>query len=109
VQTGGKLEKFIERLNALISVLEQRNNVQVQSRVNQFYYMQKVTELKVLEENMQEAEKRLRFLEDKLKSEYKEVYCRWKKDARWLNAEVHVSEAELKMPDTDKNSEIGIH
>jgi hypothetical protein len=86
VEARNKLEKFTRKIEKLICFPEeQRNDIQIQNSINQFYYMQKIEELKLLEESVHEAIKRLKFFQEKFESEYAQVYCRWRKDVRFLN------------------------
>ncbi|MBT1701499.1 hypothetical protein KK083_31695 [Fulvivirgaceae bacterium PWU4] len=87
MEITNKLEKFIQRVEALMNVLrEQRNNLHIQNNVDQFYYMEKLAELRVLEENLLDEVDRLRYYQQRFESEYAQAFCRWKKDVRFLNS-----------------------
>jgi len=62
-----------------------QDGLQGHQHVDQFYYMQKLEELALLEDSISETLKRLKFLQERFESEYEEVYCRWRKDVRWMN------------------------
>lgn len=80
-----KLEKFIKRLNELIHVLGRyHNSLPIRSRIDQFFYMQKKEELKVLHNKVQEVRERLAMLEQRYDSVYKELFRDWVRDVRWL-------------------------
>lgn len=83
--TEEKFEKILKSLDKLISDLAANQKLPVHSNVNQFYYMQKIEELKVLKERLDEEIKRLKFVEANFEEACHEVFLRWQKDARWLN------------------------
>jgi hypothetical protein len=62
-----------------------QDGLQGQQHVDQFHYMQKLEELAQLENSISETLERLKFLQNRFDSEYEEVFCRWRKDVRWMN------------------------
>jgi hypothetical protein len=81
-----KLEKFINHLNTLIETLEShRRDAAIQRQTNQYYFMQKEAELRLLYEQIENASKRLKFTEDTFNKVYSEVFIRWRKESRWVN------------------------
>jgi hypothetical protein len=92
-----KPEKLYVRIQKLVNVLsENRKNLHIHNNINEFYYMQKVEELKQLEESITDAYKRLENLKDRYHTEYTHLYCNWKKDARWINKFVNLQKQELE-------------
>lgn len=83
--TTEKLDRFLKCIEKLIDDLAANHNLPVHSKINQFYYMQKIEELKLLKEQVEDQVKRLQFVERNLEQEYTHVFTRWSKDARWLN------------------------
>ncbi len=59
--------------------------MKVHARINQFYYMQKVTELQVLHDQLEIAQKHFQAKQEIFESTYREISTRWCEDARWLN------------------------
>lgn len=85
VTTDVKFPKFLNCLDKLVSDLRRHHKIPVHTEINQFYYMQKIEELKELKQQLTDAEKRLKFFEQNFEAKYKEIFLRWSKDARWLN------------------------
>jgi hypothetical protein len=73
-------------LERFIRTLERTQNVGVHHEINQFYYMQKAEELKLLIENFEAAMQRQEKVRAALENSYNEVFCKWQKDARKLSA-----------------------
>ena len=87
MEITNKLEKFIQRVEVLMNVLrEQRNNLHIQNNIDQFYYMEKLAELRVLEENLLDEVDRLSYYQQRFENEYTQAFCRWRKDVRFLNS-----------------------
>jgi len=93
VSNPGKLFERVQKLTSVLS--EHRKDLRMHRNVDEFFYMQKIEELKQLEESIEDAYKRLKALKGKFNSEYKLLYCSWKKDARWVNKFVN-SQFEIK-------------
>lgn len=79
-----KLEKFIQRIEDFILELKRNNTIPVHAQINQFFYMQKLEELKLLVTSVRENVKRLEDLEATLEVSRREIFLAWKRDARWL-------------------------
>lgn len=82
--TKEKLDKFLKRVEMLIDDCGRFNRLGLNDHVNQFYFMQKCEELRLLQDQVAEAQKRLDFFRGRFESEYGEVFRRWQRDARWL-------------------------
>ena len=52
-----KVTKLISLIDTLVSDLHKNRAMKVHARINQFYYMQKVTELQVLHDQLEIAQK----------------------------------------------------
>lgn len=93
VEVSKRIDKFLVRVNTLIDLLaKEHENGLINKGVNRYYYIQKKEELILLREGALDATKttldvshRSRFFMEKLDREYREVYCTWKKDVRWIN------------------------
>jgi hypothetical protein len=80
-----KLKKFISRLDELIRILGRyHNSLPIRSRIDQFFYMHKSEELKVLHGKIQEVRERLAMLEHRYDSVYRDLFRDYVRDVRWL-------------------------
>lgn len=61
----------------------------VHREIDQFYYMQKAEQLELLQEQLKEAQERLRAVENRIDDEYRNVFLCWVKDVRWLNRNIN--------------------
>jgi len=77
-----RIEKLVARVAALTEFLaaEQRDRFLL-GTIDLYYYIQKAEELTLL----REALMKVRIDTDVVLVHYTEVYCRWRKDVRWLN------------------------
>jgi hypothetical protein len=80
-----KVAKLIPRLRCLVATLEGQHDLIVHRQINQFFYMQKSEELKILLAQAEEAQWKLKMAVDRVDTKYAEVFYQWQKDARWLN------------------------
>jgi DNA repair ATPase RecN len=99
-----KPEKLYVRIQKLMDMLSKHHkSLHVHSKINEFYYMQKVEELRQLEESITNAyqsianaRERLESLKHNYDTEYTKLYCSWKKDVRWVNRFVNRQKLELE-------------
>lgn len=98
-----KPEKLYVRVQRLVDLLKENRSLQIHSKINEFYYMQKIEELKQLDESINAAYKsisaereRLENLKHNYDAEYTELYYSWKKDVRWVSRFVNVQKAEME-------------
>jgi hypothetical protein len=80
-----KLARFMKRLDGLIAHLESRKDSAIHQKINQFYYMQKREELKLLMVQLDEAERRPEKIADMNQEDCKIFFNQWCLDTRWLN------------------------
>jgi hypothetical protein len=80
-----KATKLITRLEDLVSKLTIRKEVIVHEKVNQFYYLEKIEELKILAEKFEEVHRRLEAISDRLEECYGISFRQWNHDVRWLH------------------------
>jgi hypothetical protein len=85
VITEKKLDKFLIRMEKFVDDLCKMKRHDVQLYVDQYYYVQKIEELKVMKEELDEALKRTKFFQESIDSNYREISCRWRKDVQWFN------------------------
>jgi hypothetical protein len=77
-----RIEKLVEKISTLTEHLtaEQRDRI-LHGSIDLYYYIQKTEELKLLHEALMN----FRMDAEVVMFHYKEVYCRWRRDVRWLN------------------------
>lgn len=80
-----KLPKLIERMQRLVTYLNDRNDLVVHQQVNQFFYMQKAEELRMLLSQLDDLRKSLESLTCRIDENYSLCFAQWCKDVRWLN------------------------
>lgn len=80
-----KLSKLIERMQSIVTHLKDRNDLVLHQQVNQFFYMQKIEELKMLLCQFDEINESLAALTSRIDEHYSMCFAQWCKDARWLN------------------------
>ncbi|PZR02896.1 MAG: hypothetical protein DI539_27305 [Flavobacterium psychrophilum] len=81
-----KLPKLIERMQYLVTYLNDRNDLVVHQQLNQSFYMQKIEELKLLAAKFDEIKKTFDTLASGIEEKYNLCFEQWRKDARWLNS-----------------------
>lgn len=81
-----KLSKLIERMQRIVTHLNDRNDLVLHQQVNQFFYMQKIEELKMLSSQLEEIPVSFESLTGHLTESYKLCFVQWRKDVRWLNS-----------------------
>ena len=81
-----KLAKLIERMEALVTYLNDRSDLVAHQQVNQFFYMQKIEELQTLLHQFNEATERVEMLAFRIDQTYSLCFAQWQRDARWLNS-----------------------
>ncbi len=80
-----KLSKLIERMQRIVTHLNDRNDLVLHQQVNQFFYMQKAEELKMLLDQFDDLRKSLESLTCRIDENYSLCFAQWRKDVRWLN------------------------
>lgn len=81
----GQLEKLEKYIRKLVEDLNGNDQLNVRLAINEFYYMQKAEELKILREQGQEEPIKLEILQDRVRKHYNEIFCSWRHDVRLLN------------------------
>ena len=72
-------------MQRLVTYLNERNNLILHQQVNQFFYMQKIEELKMLLRQLEEINKSLDAVTLCIHEHYSLCFAQWSKDARWVN------------------------
>lgn len=81
-----RVPKLIHRLGTLISSLDARNDLRIHGRIDQFYYMTKTEELKILLDEYEKEKKQLDHISGRIEAKYHEIFHNWSRDARWRNS-----------------------
>lgn len=86
------LERLQNNIQHLLAMLKNINEIAVHQSIDQFYYMQKTEELKIVKEQLDEARshvanasERLDEIQKRLTRLHQEVYDTWRKDFLWLS------------------------
>ena len=81
-----RIKRLLLRIHSLVGTLKrERNSLTVHRAIDQFYYMQKSEQLAILQEQLREAQERLRLIEVRVDEEYRSVFFSWVRDVRWLH------------------------
>jgi len=83
------VKKLIQRLESMDEQLGYCKDLNVHRSINRFYYLQKAEELKILLEQMEESDRRLKLIAERIKIHYSEIFCTWRKQVRALSRHLH--------------------
>lgn len=81
----GKIAKIERRISRMVKLLHTHKELGIHHAINHFYYMQKTEELRLLKEQLLEAQTRLEMVQHNACHHYMELFTNWRKDIRWLN------------------------
>ncbi len=81
-----KLRKLIDHMEQLVGKLSNLKELAVHQRIDQFYYMQKIEELKMLLHQFDTLHRNIESLTSRMNGTYMICASQWRKDVRWLNA-----------------------
>jgi hypothetical protein len=81
-----KLAKLEERIRVIVDDLNQHNDLSIHNTISHSYYMEKAEELKIIKEELQQAQARLERIQNLVCGHYADVYSNWRRDIRWLNS-----------------------
>ena len=79
-----KVRTLITKLEALVACLEGRIDLSLHMKIDQFFYMQKISELELLAFQFEETVLRLSDIDARLELTYCSAFRRWRSDARLL-------------------------
>jgi hypothetical protein len=78
-------KKLEERVISLIKTLDSMPfDIVANRELDKFYYMQKLAELRLIDDKLYEVLERVRVMMEARYDMRREVMSRWKKDMRWL-------------------------
>src|SRR5690606_26292525 len=83
-----KPTKLIDRMQRLVTYLNERNNLILHQQVNQYFYMQKIEELKMLLRQLEEINKCLDAVSLRNREHFRLCFAQWSKDAGWVNLQL---------------------
>jgi hypothetical protein len=84
--SADKIDRFIRLLLKMVRTLQANQNLAIHQHISESFYLQKIEELKLLREQLTEALHNVERIQGRLHDHYKNIYCQWKKDLRWLRA-----------------------
>lgn len=82
--TSAQLEKLMLRFRQMIVQLADKKELRLHANIDQFYYMQKLVELRLLVSILNGPCPTETRLHQKINDWYQKMYCTWKKDVRFL-------------------------
>lgn len=85
-----KTEHFIACLRKLLEQTQTHRSLEILQEINETFYMQKIEEFILLEEQLHEAIQRVQEIQEKVNDHYLSTYHVWKKDVRWLNTHLYL-------------------
>ncbi|MBX2956199.1 MAG: hypothetical protein KF846_08580 [Cyclobacteriaceae bacterium] len=89
MDTPEKLSKLTEKMQQLVNRLHARQDLILHERVSQFFYMQKIEELKILADQFDTLKTNLDNLTQHLHEHYSLCFSQWCRDVRWVNLYIH--------------------
>ncbi|HEY9007446.1 MAG TPA: hypothetical protein VIM75_15005 [Ohtaekwangia sp.] len=84
IYTAKRLQKLQEKLQALSTQLQCERSVGLHQAINQFYYLQKIEEIKYLLDKLRGMEEQRIHLAAIIETEYIQIFTQWRKDVRVL-------------------------
>lgn len=83
--------KLEERMHHMIMLMDLfSHDLVVNREVSKFYYMQKLAELRVLDDQLHEALERVKLITAERCKKREEVALNWKRDIRWVTERCRV-------------------
>lgn len=89
--TPEKLERLEKHLMDLLAELKRHNHLHIHQAINEFYYLQKTEELRILRKKLSEGISDFDLMMEKIGKHYEEVFCKWRTDCQWMKNHVNVS------------------
>lgn len=93
--TSAQLEKLSDRFCVMIACLAAKKELRLHANIDQFYYMQKLVELKLMVTILNGSCPAETLLHEKIHDRYRKMYCTWKKDVRYLGRYLRAAQADL--------------
>ena len=86
MQNKEQLLKMLSKLQSLSLLLHEEKSVGIHQRINHFYYMQKIEEIKFLMVKLDDLNLQLSKLNEILEIEHRQVFTQWKRDLRFISS-----------------------
>jgi hypothetical protein len=83
-----KLLTCIQQLEDLVRLLKTSKDIMIHHHINQFFYMQKIAELKILVDQKQEVKQHLNNIDHFIQSQYNLVLVEYQRDIQWLEVKL---------------------
>lgn len=80
----GKINNLIDLIDKMIYQLTKHSSIKTHQHIDESFYLQKITELRLLGDQLEQARKHTETLQGRVNEHYRHVYCQWEKDAEWL-------------------------
>ena len=80
-----KINSLIESIDEMIRQLNKHSSLETRQRVNESFYLEKIVELRLLGNQLEQARQHFELIQMRVNEHYKNVYCQWKNDASWLS------------------------
>jgi len=93
--TSHQLEKLMLRFQHMVSALAVKKDIRLHANIDQFYYMQKLVELRLLVSILKGAHPDETLLHQKINDRYRNMYCTWKKDVRFFGRYMRTAQHNL--------------
>jgi uncharacterized membrane protein YgaE (UPF0421/DUF939 family) len=84
--TKEQILKLMSKLQTLTSQLQDEKGVGLHQAVSDFYYMQKIEELKFLIAKHDDLYEQIAKISEIIDQEYRQIYEQWKKDLRFITS-----------------------
>lgn len=82
--TPEKMERLENHLLELLADLKIHNDLHIHQAINEFYYLQKTEELRILRKKLAEGINDFEVMMEKIGKHYEEVFCKWRTDYAWM-------------------------
>jgi len=75
----------LNRFDSLAILIHKHYDLTIHRHINHSYYLQRIEEMKLLLEQLNEAEVKLEIVHNRLDEHYQNSFQQWHKDIRWLS------------------------
>ena len=89
-----KLNELIYNVQNLVGCLNRQRDIDLHRNIDQFYYMQKLEELKILKSQREAVREPLPSVDARIARHYHEIAAKWSKDISWMNTQNKLCQGE---------------
>lgn len=86
---AAQFTRLLQHYDRISTALFKHCDLTVHRHINHSYYLQRIEEMKILLDQLAEAEAKLELIHLRLREHYVKSFQQWRKDARWLSTYVH--------------------